>query len=311
MFASCAKKASEEMAEAIDLAQTYLTSQKCDDAIEVLEAAGRTTSDPIYLQVLASAYACRAGYNEVTFLSTEVLKVQSATLMTSLTQLNLSPETIADSRSYQDFRTALNILLYIDANQPSQAARKIKYGPRKSGDLGIQALFLTLNQLGKFIHFYGNVNSAGAKGKGLPNVNEQTSTESRCFVDYTNPQAELAVTGLAGFCTNASAAHPDLSLIPAELARTKKRMCEGLMLVTNIIDILNNVTLPSNPSLGNISTVATSVNALKASIVAVNPALGTLISTTSQSVCESLIANNAEFDNLQLIYVLLFEAGLP
>ena len=310
-LSSCAKTPSEEAGTAVDLALTYLTDEKCDRAIDVLEAAGRTNSNPVYLQVLASAYACRAGYNEVNFLLNDVTKISGSALLTSLATLSLSPEHHADSDSYVDLRTALNVLLNSTTGQPSQAARNAKFGLRKAGDLGLQTLFLTLTQLGKFLHFYGNVDALGAKGKGLPNVDEQTSTESRCFIDYTNVQAEAFITLLAGYCTNATPGHPDLALTPSELTTTKKRMCEGLVLVTNTMDILSNLVLPANASLANINGVSASVTSLKSTAIALNPAIGTLLNTTSQADCESLVSSSTEFDNLQLIYAVLFEKGLP
>lgn len=310
LLASCGKKPSEEVDEAIDVALTYLSDEKCDEAIDVLEDAGRDTSNPIYLQVLASAYACRANYNEVKFLDTQITAIQSTAtgFMRSLAILDLSKvEVEADSDEYKDLRTALGVILNVDANQPSQARREAKYGPRKAGDMGIQALFLSLTQLGKFLHYYGNVNvTTGVKGGG--------AGLSKCFLTYNDVQAMafIAGSGATGSCTAGTMiGHADLSLAPADLAVTKKRMCEGLMLVTNVIDILNNITLPDNDAMGDLSTVTTTINTLKTTITTADPALTTLIETTSQSACETLADDATEFGHLQLLYAALFEVGLP
>lgn len=314
---SCAKTPAEDVDEAIDLALTYLSDDNCDAAIDILEGVGRDKSNPIYLQVLASAYACRAGFDERDFLATEIAKIDStaANLMKSLTTLTLSPETAADSAAYLDLREALEVLLYVDSSQPSQVRRGTKYGPRKAGDMGVQALFLSLTQLGKFLHFYGNVNAAGAKGTGAASTDEQGVTPSTCFVEYTEAQALAFLTGGGGsVCNDLSIddGHPDMLFAPAAtLVITKRRMCEGLMLVTNIIDILDNLTLPADSSMGDLSSVATTVDGFKTAVTTANPALGTLINTTSQATCETLVAGATEFDNLQFIYALLFEGGLP
>jgi hypothetical protein len=315
-FASCAKKPAEEREEAIDLAQTYLSDGKCKKAIDVLEGVGRDRSDGIYLQVLASAYACRAGFDERDFLSVEIQKIDSdpTDLMKSLTTFTLSPETEADSDDYADFKEALDILLNVDSAQPSQVRREAKYGVRRSGDMGTYALFLSLTQLGKFIHFYGNVNAAGAKGTGAASTNEQGATPSTCFIEYTQSDA-ITFLGLGGgsVCNDMAIddGHPDMLFAPAAtLVITKRRMCEGLMLITNIIDILNNMTLPSS-SMGDLSQVTATVNTYKTAITTADPGLETLIETTSQATCETLVADPAEFDNLQYIYALLFESGLP
>lgn len=305
LLASCAKSPSEKTDEAIDVALSYLSDSKCDAAIDVLEDAGRDTSNPIYLQVLASAYACRAGYNEITFLDSQIPTIQGSftTFMKSLSLLTLSAETEADSDDYKDFRTGINVVLNIDSGQPSQAAREAKFGPRKAGDMGLQAIFLSLNQLGKFAHFYGNVDAAGVKGGGA-----NTNT---CFIAYTSAQALAFIgTGSTGSCTPGTLiGHPDLDL--SDLPTTKRRMCEGLMLVTNIIDILTNITLPDDPSMGSLDAVTTTLNNFKGNITTVAPDLEELLMTTSQAECESIVSTATDFDKLQLIYAMLFEAGLP
>lgn len=316
LFASCAKKPSDEVDEAIDIALTYLSSNKCAAAIDVLEDAGRDVENPIYLQVLASAYACRAGFNEIVFLSTEMTKIDSsaAGLMKSLTTFTLSADTEADSASYVDLREALDILLYVDTAQPSQLAREAIFGPRKAGDMGMQALFLSFTQLGKFLDFYGNVNALGVKGGGAANVDEQGATPSTCFIEYTEAQAILFLGGGGGgVCNNMASddGHPDLSLAAPDLETTKRRMCEGLMLVTNIIDILSNISLPTSTTFANFATVATTVSTIKTTITGNYPQLATLLDTTSQTDCETLLDTPSELDNLQHLYALLFEAGLP
>lgn len=317
LFCSCAKKPAEEVDEAIDLALTYLSDGKCASAIDVLEDVGRDVDNAVYLQVLASAYACRAGFDERVFLAVDIplIDSDSADLMKSLTLLTLSPESEADSDSYTDIKEALNILLDVDANQPSQAAREAKYGPRKAGDMGVYALFLSMTQLGKFLHFYGNVDSTGAKGTGAASTDEQGVTPSNCFVEYTEADALTFLGGGGGSVCNNMAAddgHPDMLFAPAgTLVITKRRMCEGLMLVTNIVDILNNLTLPTDSSMGQLASVTTTVNTAIAAVIAARPALEPLITTTSQDECESLVAAAGEFDNLQLIYAMIFEGGLP
>lgn len=315
IFVSCGKTPAEEVDEAIDLALTYLSENKCAKAIDVLEDVGRDQTDPVYLQVLASAYACRAGFNEVTFLLDDIPLIDSdaADLMKSLTQLSLSDEDEADSDSYVDVGEALDILLNVDSNPPSQAAREATFGPRKAGDMGVQALFLSMVQLGKFLHFYGNVNSAGVKGGGAASVDEQTADPSECFVTYTYAPAKTYLTAAAGTCNNMASdnGHPNLSFAVADLTTTKRRMCEGLMLVTNILDILENMTLPADSSYGQLSSVTATVSNFKTAIVTADPNLETLLETTSQAECETLVANSTEFDNLQYIYALLFESGLP
>ena len=133
LLASCAKSPSEETDAAIDVALSYLTHNRCDAAIDVLEDVGRDTDNPIYLQVLASAYACRAGYREVPFLKTDITTIQGSftTFMKSLSLLPLAAETEADSDDYKDFRTGVGVVLNVDSNQPSQTARAFAWRDRR------------------------------------------------------------------------------------------------------------------------------------------------------------------------------------
>ena len=308
LFCSCAKTAPEKVDEAIDLALSYLTNEQCDKAIDVLEDAGRDTENAIYLQVLASAYACRASYNEITFLTTDIPAINSTAvgLMKSLSLLTLSGETATNSAEYVDLRQAFTILTNVDAAQPSYVTRVASYGARKASDMGVQTLFLGLVQLGKFIHYYGNVNATtGVKGGGTQSNN--------CFLEYTDPRAIVALGALGATCNDMSTddGHVDLSFAAGSLTATKKKMCEGLVLVTNIIDILENITLPASSSYGSITTLPATISTFKTSIIAADATLSTLLNTTSQSTCETLVTAAAEFNNLQYIYALLFEVGLP
>lgn len=307
------------MEEAIDIAQSLLSQGECQKAIDLLEDVGRDLKNPIYLQVLASGYACRAGFDEITFFSQDipVLDITAAGFLNSLTQFSTSAETEADSETYKDLRIAINILLEIkEGEAPSQADRNTTFGKRRAGDMGSQYLFLALAQLGKFLHFYGNVNAAGNKGLGAAGVDEQGATASTCFVDYEAATDAAAYVDLGtspgGICddTTVDIGHPDLSFAVASIDTSKRRMCEGLMLFTNIVDVLKNIDLSSNTSLGNITQLMTLLDTFESSVTTVDPGLQTLYDMTSQADCESYVSNQANFERLQLMYAVLFETGL-
>jgi hypothetical protein len=309
IFSSCAKKPEQEVEAAIDQAQTYLTYNKCQRAIDLLEEVGRTKENPIYLQVLASAYACRAGYSEITLLGRDLGNINPAALFPSLSILPLSQtKRAADSQAYQDLRTAINLLLHTDNNQPSQVRREQKYGPRKAGDMGVQALLMMFSQLGKYLNFYGNVANTGAnrgrKGSGAANVDEQGAVASNCFFQYDNNNSALLLAIPNGVCTN-NRPHPDLDLSISASIR-HRRMCEGLMLITNIMDILENISLPDTSSMKPLEELAEQIDQIKSNL---NPSLSTLVETTAQQTCETLVAGD-EANNAEILFIALFEAQL-
>src|SRR5690606_2447915 len=86
LLVSCSKKKPEEVLEAIDVAQTLLSDSQCDKAIDVLPGVGIQSKDAIYLQVLSSAYACKASYSEITFIADDVSSISTTNsgLMSSL-----------------------------------------------------------------------------------------------------------------------------------------------------------------------------------------------------------------------------------
>lgn len=307
ILASCAKSPEEETLEAIDVAQTYLSDRDCEKAINILEKSGRRMGDPVYVQVLASAYACRSGFSTIDFIDVDIpnINTSSTGLMRSLSILSQSEETVSDSQKYSDLRTALEILLASGGgSQPSQAARTQTFGSRKAGDIGLQIILLTVVQFGKFLNNYGNVGATGIKGAG--------SNTNSCIMDYTYANAQAAIT-LVGTdaCSVFNDGHPDLSLAPANLATTKRRLCEGLILLTNLIDVLDNIDVSGNDTLEDLESVATVAKSFKTTAVSADPTLATLLNTTSQSACETTLDTASELNNMQLIYASIFESGLP
>ncbi len=302
LVASCAKSPLEKTQEAIDIAQTYLSSEQCDDAISVLTAAGVNYDDPVYREVYASAYACKADFKTTVFIADDIpllVTTSFQTLMTSLTKFSYSNETVVDSLHYSSLQKAIDIVLYPDGtSQPSQVARTSKFGPRKAGDIGVEFLMFSITQLGKFVNYFGNVDASGIKGAG-PRTN-------KCFINYTYAQAIAARIAGGGSCNVNNGGTSELDTSVDGL----RHRCEGLMLFTNLLDVLNNLDVSGNSTFASLAAVATDSNTLRDAAVTANPSLQTLLYTTSQSTCVSLMATPAEANNMQLIYALLFETGL-
>ena len=320
LIAGCSQTPEEELQTAISVAQTFLSQDECEKAIDLLEDQGRQNNDPIYLQVLASAYACRADFDELSFIQNDIrsLDTSNVGLFKSLSIMSKSYEASATAVHTQDLLIAMNVLLLADGGvQPSQLNRNLKYGTRKAGDMGLQNVYMAFVQLGKFLNFYGNVDVTGAKGLGAANTDEQGSTPSTCFITYDYAPAifylQSGPPSPGGICNDPGGVdfgHPDLSLGAGNLTQTKKRMCEGLMLVTNLLDVFNNITLTSNTTLAALASIKTTINDYKNLAVTVDPTLATLMSTTSQVECESIVTVPAEFNRLQVIFAALFETGL-
>ncbi|WPU64398.1 hypothetical protein [Peredibacter starrii] len=302
VLTSCAQKPEEKTAEAIDVALSHLSSGECDAALEVLQDAS-DLANPIYVQVLASAYSCKANYDEVEFISNDLSGLSTGTpaaIMKSIASMSLSPETAADSDNYVAIRTGINTILGATTTV-THDARVTKFGARKAGDLSVQALMLNVVNLGKFLNFYGNADADGDKGQG-------TNTNS-CFINYTDPRAQTVITsGVGGVCNSNTDGHPDLSFAAANLSNAKRRLCEGLMLVTNVLDILDNLDLSGSSELAKLEDISAQVSTFKTAAVAAG--LGTLINMTSQSQCETAMNTASNLNDMEYLYSLVFETGL-
>jgi len=299
VLSACAQNPQEKLAEAIDRALTHLSAGDCDAAIDVLQDSESDGSDPVYIQVLSSAYACKSNFDEIVFISDDLSSIDttsSTTIMKSLTKMTLSSETAADSADYTNIRTAINTILN-STTTIGQAARTTKFGTRKAGDLGVQALILNIVNFGKFLHYYGNVDVNGVKGGG--------SGTNSCFLNYNDPRAQALTGASTGACTVDNDGSADLD---QSTAAGKRRICEGAMLLTNTIDILDNLDLSNSSTLSKLEDISTQVNNFKTAATAAG--LGTIINMTSQSACETYLQTPAQLLDMEYFYALVFDTGL-
>ena len=124
-LSACGNNPQEEMNSAIDVALSHLSSGEGDEALDVLNEVTNDNDNAIYLQVLASAHACEAGFNEISFISTDLEGMDTtdfSSIMTSLAKFTLSDETEVDSTEYTSIKTAINVLLDSTDAAPSQTA---------------------------------------------------------------------------------------------------------------------------------------------------------------------------------------------
>lgn len=298
-LSSCAPKPEEKVAEAIDRALSHLSHGECDEAISVLQDSDSDGNDPVYIQVLASAYACKADFDEIKFVSDDLSAIDTSTapkIFKSISIMSLSTDTAADTAGYANIKKAINTILN-STTTVGQVARTTKFGTRKSGDMGVQALILNIVNFGKFLHYYGNVDTNGVKGGG--------SASNSCFLNYNDPRAQ-AITGVGtGACTVDNDGSIDLD---QTTAAGKRRICEGVMLLTNAIDILDNIDLSGSSTLSKLEDVSTQVNTYKTAATAAG--LGTIINMTSQATCETFLNTPANLLDMEYFYALVLETGL-
>lgn len=291
IFISCGKSADEKISSDIDRANTLLTSRQCGGAIDLLEGMGRKGTNPYYVVTLASAYACRAEYSSIKFFADDIaLTSTDDSVLGGLTLYSTADETISapfstDSKVV-DYQSGIDVLLYAGGNiasttEPTYARRLSIYG-NDAGDVNSFAMYLILNQLGKYLRYYGNGNATAVKGGG--------TFGNTCFTDYGNApvavQTAITTAGETGSCVTINDGHSELSSAVAAATR-KARLCQGVVLVNNLIELLPSVLADaSGTDLDSINDVLDDIEAAKTQLEVLVPGIGNVLTVQSQENCE-------------------------
>jgi hypothetical protein len=305
-FISCAANPQNLINSKIREARYLLTEGKCSDAIEVLdEIKSDAEDDPDFIKTYASALACRAKYSELKLFSRDLSGLDADSLFGSLASFSTSTDTEADSDKYTYIMEAIDYILYApDVDEPSTVDRIEEFGERHGGDLSMQALYMIMVNLGKFMAYYGNADTDGLKGQG-----GQSNT---CLFNYTDFTAVtyVSTSGLTGSCTNAGQGHPDLNTAtPGVTAAIRnRRLCDGIILYNNMMDILANISLASNESLGDMSDIQSALAALElvATTVDTTDTIDPIFDFYSHEECEDFA--NTSVTPIERFYAIFIES---
>lgn len=300
LLLSCGASKEEEIDNAIDYAQQLLTDKQCDLAIKELNDVGYQNSNARYLQTYASAYACKAGFSEITFFANDLSKLASGntTFLPSLTKFSTSSTTSSTADSYTNMFSAINTLLYAGGiTASSHANRHAVFGTSDTSNIELQALYLLLGQLGKYLYLHGNTDSLGKKGtRDTPETND-------CLTDYTTAAAQAAVTAAGATispCSNAdyNDGHSELK---NGAANRKKYLCQGTILFNNMLHIIQNLTLGTTSNTGTLGELDDNISALCTA-----GGLGAVCTEKDQTSCEA----NISIQDLELYFIAVFETML-
>lgn len=311
-FASCAKTKEAEVLSAIAEAQYYLDSSRCSKAIDILDEVGSQKSNASYVSVYASALACQSGYADLDILD-NLANINTggaggAGFIKSFAAFGTSNETDVDQSTYTKLFDAINYILEANGGaQPSTVSRIAKYGVKKSNDLSMQTIMMLTTAMGKFFALYGNADTDGTKGAGSTYTNiclySYTMADAVNFINANTPQSCTSATGTEG---------SDFLEAPVTASLTKSRLCEGVILFNNFFDILSNIDLSSNSSLGQltsvgavISTILTAAQTVEGgfnTVPAAQDSIALVRDIRGMDTCEAL-----DIQRLEKWYALLFE----
>lgn len=303
ILASCGGDA-EEIDGAIDEANFFLTSRECSKARQVLDEVGYQTNNPRYVGVYASTYACESSYSTVSFFADDLTNLNATSTGFFGSLAAFSTSNLMTSATDPDFlvlQQAIDTILYSGGNGSSSSASRIaSFGLREATNLNVQALYMILVNFGRWLRYHGNASPAGIKGTGTnPEANN-------CLFSYTiggpnwagNVEAALQ-TGNSGTCLPVAPTGTD-DISTADPATNKQRLCRGIVLFNNFIDIIVNVNF-TGTNTGSLNQLGTTFNSLCQDIPQFADALCDLRDMTG---CEA-----TPIEDLEVYSAWLFENG--
>lgn len=281
-LASCGASDEQKIKNSIEIANNLLSTRKCDEAIRELESVGQQRSNARWLVTYASAFACKGGFSEPNFFANDLTKLSAnaTAMLGSLTTFTTSATDTPFTTEYTNLNTALNILLYpAEMTATSHALRLTKLSASDVNNMDAMAIYIILTQLGRYLNYYGDASATGVKGGG--------AASNTCIATYTDATALNATNlGATGSCTNGggNVGHADIETGVA--ATRHARLCNGLILFNNFIDIVSNISF-TGANTGSLSGLSATFQTICSTAFPGNP----VCSTYDQATCESSISN--------------------
>lgn len=319
LLISCGVDPQGERDQAILTANIQLSSRNCNDAISALEAVPFSWEDPTFLKTLSLSYACKGKF-DVLNLFTNDLPLFGSVNDSPLGGLSIfSTSTDMESHTDTDFlsmNTALDYLIYAGGiskdENPTHEKRKSFFESQDLQELEMLAFYEILVNLGRFLNYYGNVNSDGEKGAG-------SNHENKCFLVYDNFPLESGGNlrdffglGITGSCTKARAGNSGHEFLydQDEGTRSIERLCQGVVLFNNffaiIPHVLESITGQDFDEVSDISNLLSFQLAIaEAAKSGVTAKVGEVL---SQDLCVSNNVNDDSF--LQVYYAIVVEVLL-
>jgi hypothetical protein len=289
---SCGASKEEKVESAIDQALTFLSSDKCDEALDTLKD-DQDLSNPIFLQVLASAYACKAGVSVVEVIS-DLKDFNSTNVLSEISQKRFAQS--SQLTAYQSLTKSLDTILS-STQVVSQSERESAFGTRKGQDLGMQALIYSVVQVSKFVNYFGNADNGKKGEKGGMN---------NCFLNYSNNPIVSALIDDPSYpadnaCQTNADGHPELIL---STLQGKNYACHGMTLINNSLDILETIEFGDSQDLKVLKDISEKISLLRDAIIDIDPSLNRLFDVKDTDSCLDL----AEED-VQIFIFAIYELG--
>jgi hypothetical protein len=308
MLNSCGKSADEEVTGAILSANISLSKGDCQSAIDTLTAISYQSRNASFLKTLSAAYACRSGFSVVHFFASDIAVSASKTGLGGLTLYSTSLSTVTgvleNDSSFSDLQRAIDILLYAGGlstnTEPTVSERAKYFGSKDASEINSQLAFMLLAQIGKYMHFYADTSTTGVKGAG--------TGANNCFSSYSQTSGVIQglITGNASnTCKSTTSSHPQLDVASVSQSLRTARMCRGVVLLNNLLEVLPSVL--ASASGGDLSSVSGLTDPIKLIISAAGASLPNVATVMSQTNCVANAVVTAGSDELETYLGLIYE----
>lgn len=285
----------QESRDAIFMANVYLSSNRCDDALTELSKVDAEFYDYYYYQALGSAKACKASYSVLDLIDELDDFTTTDSFFTFLAGLVTSNETSATSANFTHLENAIDSILFLKSSTAPRFSDRLTVITNRSQaeELSFQALFMIFVYLGKWLAHYGDTNASGLK-TGTVDCLLSYVTEAQSFLDNAE---RTALLGGAGTCLPASTdASPDL---PFGSSTTRDRICKFIVYFNHVRDISPNITLSSHSSLGDLADAFSDLDTFVQAAEVAFPGISNVLTFYNLTSCTTYYdANNTGKENI-------------
>ena len=311
LIISCGASKEEEVERALVSASNALTESDCDAAINSLASVSYQTDNAEYVKLYASAYACLAGYKTTTFFDQDITKISGSNILSEFKTFTLAQrnESGVIDASFQNMQTAIDALMYSSgiptSTNPTSALRNQEFSNAETAEINSLLFYLIVNQLGSYFYFYGNTNSTGVKGGG-------DIVGQNCLYSYNIDGGGAIDTALTAYLSNDntggacnSVGLTGSSQLTNGAVMNVSRACRAITLFNAFFDTFENITVSSIGE-DDLQTVFDAINTLLDNAGTYGFSDSSILSVTSQTLCETNFASNDR--DLQLFFGFVFEA---
>jgi len=318
LLTSCGPDSETEVNNDLYKANNFLTNRDCQSAIDTLSKYSSDRSNVTIMETLASGYCCRANYNTPDLVTFDLPKVGDPMVLGGFTRFNNASSMDApDNDGYTDMYTAIQNLLYaggIPTNKdPTVERRANAMSEREADKINSYLSFTIMDQLGRYLFYYGNSSETGVKASG-----DQSNT---CIVNYTDVAFRNPVggtTGIQDYLTTVApgscidiagssgmSGHPQLGNETDGF--NIDRLCQGVIILNNFLEVVPVVLgdILTTQNYRTVSSIMDDLEKAKENLEGALPEGSTLPDILNLENCKTEYEN--ESDSLQIYFTLMYE----